>query len=339
MRAILAVAAPIWLLFWLVVLNASGPFDLSGNDFMANAAAKLGLLTFPPGLLITKFCSVIPSLGPSVLAFLAQRMGGDLNTAALLMDSSAIILGMVGPALVAWRLSGSPVPVFLLALLYPVGWLTFLIVGYPGVSWSISAPAGLWAQGWAIFVWSLWFVFPVRGPWGLIPFFLAGVLIDFHATYGIILAAIFFGEIAYRFLFQPREKFRILQIGLLKVAILVIAAAPFFLALGPSLYATSSRHFDADLWWRLMAFRKPFHVFLWNERDVQNAFEQFSIFFLLWANVRPLLEKIEVSKLHATAWMVAAFCLVSYVALVLVPTPRLVGLVLSRSGFICSTPA
>ncbi len=330
----LAIAGPIWLAAWFTLYNTPGPIDMSASDFSPGAAIRLGIVVPPPDLLFTDLFSAVPGIGAKLQAAIAGMFGGDVDFAALLLCFSAIASMLIGAACVVWRLVGSPLPVFLLAFLYPLSWLGFLIVGYVGITGTLTAPTGIWAQGWAALIWGLWFALPGRGALARIPFGLAGLLVGMHPIVGGILSSILFGEIALRFLRAKGARAAVVRSGLLDVGVFVLGLVPFILTLSPSLRALSSASFDPELWWRLMLFRKPFHVYLWDGLDLAKATASIVIVLALWANLRRSLDRTRNAKIVATIGVVVAYFVVSYVVVALVPTPRLAGMVLSRAGFI-----
>lgn len=330
----LVIAAPIWLAAWLTLYNTPVPIDISTSDFSPGAAIRLGIVVPPPGLLFTDLFSAVPGIGAKLQAAIAGMFGDDVDFAALLLCCTAIASMFIGAACVVWRLVGSPLPIFLLAFLYPLGWFGFLIVGYVGITGTITGPTGIWAQGWAALIWGLWFALPGHGALARIPFGLAGLLIGIHPIVGGILSSILFGEIAVRLLRAKGARTAVARSGLLDAGAFALGLIPFLFTLSPGLRALSAASFDPELWWRLMLFRKPFHVYLWDGWDLAKATISIALVLALWANLRRSLDRVRNAKIVTTIGVVVVFFVVSYVVIALVPTPRFAGMVLSRAGFI-----
>ena len=318
---------------WILWFNAHSPFDLAYCDYCLMTNVAEGKLAFPPGSIVGDFFRSAATVGPSVLTWLSHVTSAGAENAARILAGSFIAVGYLAACWLVWTLSRSAISIGVLAVLYPLGWLPHMMVGYVSSFWIVSPASGIWVQGGAMCLWCLWLIKPGRGWHAAIPYAGSGLLFTLHPTMGAILAAIFFFADLGEMLISPSDRLQLFRRMVVKGCAFCAATLPFWLSLPGSL-GLASQDFDPGNWWKLMAFRKAHHIFLWNGDEILRSANLLIGSGLLVFNARWALGPARTLKVAMTICCVAIFFIISYISIKLVPTPRGAGMVLSRAGFL-----
>ena len=332
---------------WYASLWWTQPPDPNNTDVLAVALWRAGELVAPPGTVQAASYPYLQMQLPAVMAFLQRTFALPLEYSHQIFSGVFAAIAVSAMALVTLKVSGArgylaSVSAVLAFAVFAQSWLTKLNVGYPILLASPNFLLGTWALAAALMVWAGWLTATCRRRAVWVYPALAGLIFDLHSTYGLIVIGILLtGEALVALCAQ--ERVSALRRLLPCVVAFVLGALPSIVSLVEFAHVAPAMISPAQDWWTLMAFRKAFHIFLWgSESGIQPGL---ALIALTWTSItlalRPFLPREQTLRLTATLLASAAFCTAAYAVFAVVPTPQLVGLVLTRAAILplCVLPA
>lgn len=304
------------------------------SDTVALSLWKAGIYTPVDGSIQAYAFSGIPLLLPSVFAGLASFSGISILDLHVAFSAVAFGVAITSAVMLPAMLARSP---WAGAISLPIatgGWLTTAHLGYPYLLFSPTLLLGTWGLGMACATLVTWLLLP-RTRFSVVATFAAiGVSACVHLTYGAIVFAIVLMAEALRCIGPNwRREAVTLAMGL---AIFLTVVSPQLFEMFRSIpLASAVQPAITQDWWRLMAFRKPFHVFIWGENGVASgAGWLLLVSILLWLNLATYATRLLLVRLGSVIIVTTGLLMVSYIVVEVLPTPRLAGMVLSRGSLL-----
>jgi hypothetical protein len=303
--------------------------DYDYSDTFGPAAWLHGDLEVVKGSIQAEVYPLIKSWLPSIISHASSITGINIADIHAIISISSSMAGLLGTAFAARFIARSWISAAITPLVLPFSWPLDLVIGYPANFYMPSVQLGYWAMAWSVLVWALWLQ-ARSGTWmHMLSFALAGVIFDFHSTYGLILLVAF---VSADLLEAARSRETLKRLLALSTTAFLLTSLPQLWSLATTPVAPLA---NADDWWKLMQFRKPFHIFLWNGGwAVANIVSGTLISILMFINIARNVSTTTLVRLIATLFTGLLFCSISYAAVAVWPTPRLAGLVLSRAWFL-----
>lgn len=333
---VLAITLCVAIVFaWLTAIGRPDIRIVTSADSMVPAAILAGEIIAVQGSLMAAALDGLSFLAPHVFHGLARLTGIGLVEAhiagwAISVVCAAGVLGMV-----AARLAGSiwAAPLLLIAL--PFSRVHEASIGYPLLAFEPRLQTGAMGQSLALCIWGAWLVYARSPRRHYAACLLAGGLFNLHPGYGLGLIAILaLGALLER-LPAVRPAVMTAAVGL---GISLLGATPLLVSMltpdgGPN--AT----FDETDWWALMAFRKPFHVFIWDHAAFSRLVVLLALLMSLGLMAYRQFPKGVPDRLLATVAIGAIAAATGFVSVEILPWPRLAGAVPSRVLFLVTTAA
>jgi hypothetical protein len=315
------------LAYWSYRLVASYDMVLEFTDLLPWARALAGQFFVEDGSILHIIYPEVPTYLPAMMAWL-DGWGISPEMTQLVLVHVSMWLGFGGVYAIAWYFSRSHWAGLVAAALLSGTWLNTLSVGYGLFFWVHHPAIGIMSGAWAIAIWALWLnLDQSRRLWPL-PYLLAALLIYLHPTNALILGGSF-GFAALISAFTAWPDWRAFLRPAAGIAIFFVAALPLVFSLLQQ--GADSGPLDSASWWALMALRKPHHVLMWSGWALASV----ALLVILCAVLTGLLSRHvshrTTAQLVGTLVSCALFAAIGYTVVVLVPSPRLAGLVLSRS--------
>lgn len=327
--------------FWTATLWQAQPLNPNYNDTLTPSLWYTGQLVTHPGTIQHEVYPHLQVLLPRLADAVYRLTGLPVEAFHNALAAGFVAVGLVAVGLAALRLGnargafGAIIGCLAIAV-FVQGWPGKMQVGYPALFHMPGFLLGAWGVAASIAVWAFWLLAAERRRTVAIAFGLAGLVFDLHSTYGVILLGIMLTGLG----LDGLRRGRIAQaMGRMVIGAMAFAAvaAPqlWFLMAHGSAVATQSHVPPAQDWWTLMAFRKPFHIFIWGEHGVSGPLAWLLAYWTMaMVALWPLVERGRAWRLVATGLATVIFCAIAYGAFALYPTPLLVGLVLTRAALI-----
>jgi hypothetical protein len=302
------------------------------SDTVTSTYWKTGAYAPVSGSVQAIVLSHVPLLLPSIFAVAAQLSGAtivDVHVAVGALVFGLTLLSAVSFAAILARSTWAG------AIALPVaagGWLTKLHLGYPYLIFSPTLLLGTWGLGIACATIAAWLLLPRDSGWLFVIFAAAGALACIHLTWGAITFLIIATGDILRCI-GPSCK-RALAGFAAGSAIFMVLAGPQLLQLhaSPSFPSTMPAS-DAQDWWRVMALRKPFHIYLWGDDGITSgAIWLLVTAVLAWINIAGHVSRLLLIRTGAIIIVSAGLLALSFIVVEVLPNPRLAGLVVSRAS-------
>ena len=320
---------------WFLLLWHAFPAVLDYSDTAGPAYWRTGELVAAPGSIHALVYPHIQTLAPDILAFANRWLSLSIEKGLLLLAAIFFALTLSAIAALAWKLAGSPLAAALAIAAGAGSWIGTLHHGYGSFFFHPSFLLGAWGASALFVIWALWLAAGEGVRWRVPVAILAGLVFNLHATYGLILASCVGLHEIMRLFAGRRDRHAWIEAG--------IIAAAFLLAASPQLIGIAGLMADppqlttkaagGEAWWTLMAFRKPFHIFLWGEHGIlEDTAFLLAAALLAMINLAVHTPRAVNERLAATMIAITVLIGISYVGANVLQSPAITGLVLTRAA-------
>lgn len=270
---------------------------------------------------------------PYLFAMAFSVFGVSVSTAHTVFSAAVFFATIAGLVVFARQLTGVWLAGLLVVAIGFGSWLGSFEYGYAFTFFRPTFLLGNWGFALCSLVWFAWILHGDRPRWRVTLLVLAGLLSNVHLTYGLVIAGmIVLGDLVALRRGVRWDDLKVLAIGI--AGFLVFASPqllPAVLLLADTVSEVSTVELDSG-WVGLMAFRKFFHIYLW---ESGGAFGDISylltlLALLLW-NASVYIPRSTIERAWVTLAGAAVLSIVGYISVEVFLVPTIAGLVPSRA--------